>query len=493
MAKKILIIGAGMAGLSAGVHACRNGYEVEIFEQHKLPGGLCTAWKRKDFTFDGCIHWLVGTKPGSQFNRLWREVGALENVRIIDHDIFMTIEGGNNKILKLYSDLDLLQDHLLELAPEDEVPIRQMIEASRTMSNLKMPLEKPDEFFRFWDIPVMMIKMMPLFKVLGRFARITIAEFLDELKNPFVKEALAQVLPVNYSMTSLIGTLASLHSRDAGFPEGGSLPLARSLEKCFLDLGGKLHYNSRVKQILVGSGQAQGLLLEDGTEVQGDYVIAAADLHSTLYDLLGGKYLTPLIKDSFANLSCYTSAQIYLGVDADLSAEPNKLVVRLDNPIDLGSGPNRFVYLTNYSFDPTLAPSGKSVLAAMVYSSYQYWDSSAAKRERYQEKKEQLAEKLSRVAMKRYPAIKDQIVVTDVVTPHTYQHYTSVWKGAYMAWIIPPSAGRFNIPRKLPGLEDFYLAGQWVSPPAGLPGSMLTGRHAIQIICRKDRKPFLTG
>jgi phytoene dehydrogenase-like protein len=128
----------------------------------------------------------------------------------------------------------------------------------------------------------------------------------------------------------------------------------------------------------------------------------------------------------------------------------------------------------------------------MVYSSFEYWDSLRGNNERYREKKAQLADKLTKAAIQRFPAIKDKIEVTDVVTPLTYNRYTAVWKGAYMAWIVPPTAGRFNIPRKLPDLEDFYLAGQWVSPPAGLPGSMLTGRHAIQVICRKDRKPFYT-
>lgn len=491
MTKKILIVGAGVAGLSAGIHACRNGYDVELYEMHNLPGGLCAAWARKDYTFDGCIHWLIGSRSGSQFNRLWREVGALKETKIIDHEIFMTIEDGSGKSLNIYSDLDHLQTHLLEMAPEDEIPVKQMIDAAKTMSKVNMPLEKPDEFFRIWDIPVMMIKMMPLFKVLGRFSRITVAEFLAELKNPFLKEALALVLPIDYTMTSLVGTLASLHSSDAGFPEGGSLPFARSIEQCFLELGGRIHYNSKVKQILVRDNRVDGLLLDNGSEVQGDYVISAADLHSTLYDLLGGKYLTPRIKDSFANLSLYSSAQVNLGLNTDLSSEAKKLVVRLDHPIDLGCGPNRYAYLTNYSFDPTLAPTGKSVLAAMVYSSYEYWGSPTSNRERYREKKEQLADKLIKAAVKRFPTIKDKIEVVDVVTPLTYNRYTAVWKGAYMAWIVPPSAGRFNIPRTLPDLKSFYLAGQWVSPPAGLPGSMLTGRHVIQVICRKDKKRFI--
>ncbi len=493
MKKKILIIGAGMAGISAGIHACRNGYGVDLFEMHNLPGGLCTAWERNGYTFDGCLHWLVGSGPGSQFNRLWREVGALENTKVINHEIFLAVEDGSGNCLNIYSDLDQLQAHLLELAPEDEVPILHLIDAARTMSGLEMPIEKPDEFVRFWDIPVMMVRMMPIFKVLGRFSRITVSEFLTGLKNPFLKEALARVLPVNYTMTSLIGTLASLHSKDAGFPEGGSLPFARSLEKCFLDLGGRVHYNSKVRQILVKDKRAFGLLLEDGSEVQGDYIVSAADLHSTLYELLGGRYLTPLVKDSFANLPTYTSALVYLGVDADLSREVNKLVVRLDSPVDLGSGPNKYAYLTNYCFDTTMAPAGKSVLSAMVYSAYEYWGSRQGNKEHYREKKAQLAEKLTRAAVKRFPSIKGRIEVTDVVTPLTFNRYTDVWKGAYMAWVVPPSSGRFSIPRKLPDLENFYLAGQWISPPAGLPGSMLTGRHAIQVICRSDKKRFISN
>ncbi|HNR80708.1 MAG TPA: NAD(P)/FAD-dependent oxidoreductase, partial [Mesotoga infera] len=56
--KKIAIIGAGIAGLSAGCYAQMDGFETEIFELHNNPGGLCTSWKRKDYTIDGCIHHL---------------------------------------------------------------------------------------------------------------------------------------------------------------------------------------------------------------------------------------------------------------------------------------------------------------------------------------------------------------------------------------------------------------------------------------------------
>jgi phytoene dehydrogenase-like protein len=66
MTKRVVIVGAGMSGLSAGCYALMNGYEVEIFEAHKKPGGLCTSWKRGEYVIDGCISWHRRAHSGSQ-------------------------------------------------------------------------------------------------------------------------------------------------------------------------------------------------------------------------------------------------------------------------------------------------------------------------------------------------------------------------------------------------------------------------------------------
>jgi phytoene dehydrogenase-like protein len=89
MSKSIIVIGAGIAGLSAGCYGQMNGYKTQIFELHDKPGGLCTSWKRKGYTFDGCIHWLVGSKAGSSFNRIWQELGAVQGRQMVDHEEFV--------------------------------------------------------------------------------------------------------------------------------------------------------------------------------------------------------------------------------------------------------------------------------------------------------------------------------------------------------------------------------------------------------------------
>lgn len=66
MSKKVIIIGAGVAGLSAGIYARRSGFDVTILEQHSIPGGMCTSWKRKGYLFEGAMHWLTGSSPKTE-------------------------------------------------------------------------------------------------------------------------------------------------------------------------------------------------------------------------------------------------------------------------------------------------------------------------------------------------------------------------------------------------------------------------------------------
>ena len=85
--KSILIIGAGIGGLSTGCYARMNGYRATILEMHTAPGGLCTSWKRHGYTFDGSIHNLGGTSPDSAFHQMWRELDVVPALRMHAHPV----------------------------------------------------------------------------------------------------------------------------------------------------------------------------------------------------------------------------------------------------------------------------------------------------------------------------------------------------------------------------------------------------------------------
>ena len=83
MSKKIIIIGGGLAGLTAGIYGAKANYDVEIYEKNNIVGGECTGWDRKGYHIDNCLHWMMGTNEGTDLYDIWKTVGAIgDNVKI---------------------------------------------------------------------------------------------------------------------------------------------------------------------------------------------------------------------------------------------------------------------------------------------------------------------------------------------------------------------------------------------------------------------------
>jgi phytoene dehydrogenase-like protein len=92
MKQKALIIGSGIAGLCTGVYLRKNGFETEILEMNSIAGGLATAWKRDGYTFENCIHWLVGSREGEELNAIWKEVFDIGRLDFYDGEIYQVID-----------------------------------------------------------------------------------------------------------------------------------------------------------------------------------------------------------------------------------------------------------------------------------------------------------------------------------------------------------------------------------------------------------------
>ena len=102
MNKKIVIIGGGVAGLSAGIYSQQNGFDTEIIEMNNQLGGQCTAWDRKGYRFDYCLHWLVGTTKGP-FHEIWKNTNVItDGVKIINHEIHTKVVDENGEEFIIY-------------------------------------------------------------------------------------------------------------------------------------------------------------------------------------------------------------------------------------------------------------------------------------------------------------------------------------------------------------------------------------------------------
>lgn len=493
MSKKVAVIGAGIGGLAAGCYARLNGYEAEIYEMHNLPGGLCTAWQRKGYTFDGCIHWLMGTRPDTSFYQYWNEIGALKGRSFLQHETQIQMEDGAGGKVTLYSDVDKLERELLRVSPEDEGTIRELTSDVRQMMKMDMPLDKPEDMYGPVDILVMLTKLLPHLKLMGKLSRISIGDFVDRLSNPFLREALPSVISREYSLMVLVMVLATYAGKDAGWPLGGSLEFAQAIEKSFLGMGGRIRYNSRVKRILVKDNRAIGVQLSDGSKHAADFVISAADGFTTINKLLNGKYSDERIETLYHSIPMApTSVQVSLGVAADLSREPHVLGIKLTPPFKVGGVENNYFIFRHYCYDPSMSPAGKSTVTSLLYSNYDYWEKLYLEDQAaYKAQKQMIAEEYIRIFEKRFPYAKGKIEAVDVSTPYTYNRYTGTRKGVYMSWLTTPENPRLKVPGRLPGLKNFYLAGQWSYSSGGVPTGLITGRWSIMRLCKDDGKRFV--
>ncbi len=496
--KTILIIGAGMAGLSAGCYAQMNGYRSQIFELHTIPGGLCTSWRRKDYVFDGSIRYLSGTDPQTKIHELWMELGLLEGRTFHYYDEFIRYEGADGRIFTLYTNIDRLEQHMLELAPDDKAVTAEFIKALRQFTKMEMPVDlTPSEPLEALELGQ---GMLPVLWPALWWRNVSVRQFAERFKDPLLRAALPdffQFAPPDFPMMLLLTTIALMNDHEAGYPIGGSLRLAEDLARRYLALGGEIHYKSRVAKILVEDDRAVGVRLEDGSEYRADIVISAADGHSTIFELLEGRYVNQRIRTYYRRLPVAKSIlQISLGVNRDFSQEPPALNFPLPHPIYLGNVRHERLVVKHYSFDPTMAPPGKSVLSVWCEADYDYWKSMRAYPQHYRAAKELVAQQVITALDERFPGLREAVEVVDVATPITYERYTANWRGAFAGWALTTRKMSMmmggGMRKMLPGLHNFYMIGQWVEPGGNVELSVASGRDVLKDICAADAKPFVT-
>jgi phytoene dehydrogenase-like protein len=236
--------------------------------------------------------------------------------------------------------------------------------------------------------------------------------------------------------------------------------------------------------------------LADGTEYRSDVVISAADGHTTIFNMLNGKYINQKIQGYYDKLSLFPPL-VYIGLGIARSFNDVKPSVAgisypLSEPATLAGKELKRLGVQIYNFDSSLAPPGKTAMRVMLNSDYDYWKDLSQDAERYQAEKKQIAEKVIDLLNQRFPGLAEQVEMCDVATPMTLVRYTGNWRGSYEGWLITGKTFLMRMSKSLPGLKNFYMVGQWVEPGGGVPTAAMSGRNVIQIICRRDKMPFVT-
>ena len=481
--KKIIVVGAGISGLSAAIYAQRSGFDVTICEQHSIPGGMCTSWRRKGYLFEGSVHWLTGSSPKTQCYQLWKETGALDDtVKVTLPEPFCGVEW-EGKTIPLYRDFTKTAEELAVLSPADKNRLRRLVRDIKAFSAVEMPIYdirgvKAQNPMRM-NI-VSLFKMLAALPVIGRMGKISCKEFAEQFAHPGI-QFLLRFLPDEHSAVSLIGTLSTLDSGDGGIPEGGSLAIADRMARTFTSLGGEMLLSTKVKKVTIENGAATGVELEDRF-LAADAIIVTQEAiaaQEQLFDPpLHEPWLDKIRRETKPTVCTFVSA----GIRSEIIGPP-WFSWMLEEPIHFAGKALTSISFNIYPGGGGYAPEGCSVLtSALRGDTYDFWKK-AKELGRYEEEKEKLDRQLRAAICKKFPQAEGNIEVMDIATPLTYERYTGAHHGSWMT--ITGAGDKMKMyPGFVKNTGGLFFAGHRLMPPGGLPVAVFTGRNAAQMVCR---------
>ncbi len=343
-----------------------------------------------------------------------------------------------------------------------------------------------------------LLPKLGLFKKLGS---VTAAQFSDKFHDDFLRTSFRYVqygIP-EIPMIAHIGMFASVVSGDGGWPIGGSMTLSRNIEKRFLELGGKVQYRAPVEKVIVENGRAVGVRLQDGSEHRADIVISAADGYSTVYKMLDGRFVNGTITsyyNEWVSKDQDFGLEIFLGVARDLENEPHALCIVLEKPITIEGKETPKLDVEVLSSKMGVAPKGKGVIKVVFRSGYDFWKGLRDKgSDAYDAEKERVVEAVMVELEKRFPGLSAQVEAKDVITPVTTERFLGAYRGL-QAWPSKVEMSKLmkeGLSTTLPGLDGFYMVGQYAQGTIGLTTVAAAGRKLIKRLCKEDGKRFQTS
>lgn len=499
----VIIIGGGLGGLTAGACLSRFGKKVLLLEQHYIPGGCATAFKRKDFVMEVGLHEMDGLFEKDSKTKIFDFLGVTENIQ------FKQVP----ELFRLVTNrLDFVFPHGIENAfkslsekyPADKSGIDKLF---KLMNGV---LEEIPKFpTNQWKVALMYPLMPLLFPNTVKASKNTIGNWLDKhIQNGDLKLILQGNLLYfhddPYSMSLLYFSVAQASYIGGGhFIKGGSQKLSDYLAKVIHDHNGQVLLGKKVEHIIVEKGKAAGVIFKDAfdestpeTEVYAGVVIANAAVP------LIAKMLPQPLKDKLekkiAHLkeSC-SLISIYIGFKTEIKKLGNMHYSTFVNGNDVqslkdvkannkGKWENKtFVFVDYSQIDSGLAPEGKSfgvICAADYLSEWENLDIEA-----YRDKKEEVAQIFFKRLEEIIPGITNQIEYYEVGTAKTIQRYTSNPRGAPYGYAqTPDQSGRERLPIKSP-VKNLYFASAWTFPGGGFTGAIISGYLCANEVRKKHK------
>ncbi len=489
----VIVVGAGLGGLSAAASLARRGLGVLLLERHSVPGGYATSFVRGRYEFEVALHELSGLDLDTRQSPLYRYLdylGVAEQVRFVRvPELYRSV----------FPDLDLVlpvgwagfEARLVETFPKQEAGIRRFLGRIRALA-YEIWEGRPD---RKLGNPLMApIRFRHLFRALpARWGKVLARDVSD----PRARAVLSQLWgylgapPSSASFLTFALMLTSYIEHGPTFVKGRSQALANGFVAAIERGGGTVRMGDGVRRIVTSGGRVTGVVTDSGEEFAADRVISNADPVTTTRVLLDEAEVPREFFDSLRPRPLAPgSFCVYMGVDAPpeeigFTAHENFINQGYDLEADWAEAaslsPPGSILATCYNkVDPDISPPGTSIVVLTTLSMGQPWVDLPP--DRYAETKRRIADRMIDVAERLSPGLRDRTEVIEVATPLTNMRFVGALGGSIYGSVN--TFDNHSILRLGPRgpVEGLYFCGAWTSPGGGFEPCILSGKYAARAV-----------
>jgi len=482
----VIVVGAGIGGLTVAALLARAGRSVLVVERHDRVGGYAHAFRRGRYLFDSAVHQVGSCEPGAfEGSGLIHELLSALDVR--DRCQFERVDPCYNAVYPEFSvrapcDLDEFAAAHAEAFPGEKKGLQQFLQeclGAREETRRAAALASP------YDV----MKSPERYPTLLRYRRATLAQVLDaNIDSQQLKSALGSLWPYTglppsrvsflYFATMLMSYIAD----GAHYCRGSFQRLADALGAAIEARGGEILLRSSVRRIRVENGRARGIALENGQIVEAPLVISNADATQTVEELVGEvafprRYVEDLRSRKFSLSAFVTYLAAELPLEKRTTCHETFFFPSADHDEayrgSVSGDPGWFSVTVPTLADPDLAPEGVHLLVLTTLVPHRIEGG-------WRALKEDMTKRMLTLADRRVSGLRERIRYVESGTPRTMERYTRNSAGAIYGWELSPEQVGPSRLGPLTPIEGLQLVGHWTQPGGGIYGVISSGIQAAR-------------
>ncbi|MCB1315268.1 MAG: NAD(P)/FAD-dependent oxidoreductase, partial [Leptospiraceae bacterium] len=471
------------------------GRRILMLEQHIVPGGCATTFKRRNFTMEVGLHEMDGLDAQDIKLKIFEELGVFDHLEFIKlPEFYRTLTESGSFDFVMPDGIENAREALMQKFPAEARGIQTYFD---TLIGVRSEVIRLQSMPR-WKVALALPVFPLLFPMLVRNMKKNLGQFLNaHIGDTELKQILLANLgyyhddPDSMSMIYYCMAQGGYYSGGGHYIKGGSQMLSDYLADIIRQHGGDIKFNQRVTSIIIEDGRARGVCFErnhgrhkEPSRAQAAVVIANSAVPN-IPDMLPDPYRTKLQRSIANRVSSCSLLSIYVGFKSPPQPTGRGQYATFVAPhtiadLDELTANNRapysergFVFVDYSRIDAGLSAAPRSVGAFCCVDYLNDWEGLSAAD--YRAKKEVVALQFFRRMERILPGFRERVETYEVGTPHTIRRYTWNPGGSVYGFAqIPGQDGLYRLPAKSP-IKGLYFASAYTFPGGGFTGAILSG------------------